>query len=324
LQKLIKQRNIQSKMLLSLSFGFSVGILPFAIYRAYNHDWKIAILDIFVVIGMGLIFIYIYKTDNVKNASLVIIIVALIGNVVSFYIKGIAQINWIYPGMLMVYFVVSPKKGLLLNFILLALFLPKLIMSLEIIDLATTLMTIMITNIIAYAFASGLRQQEDKLKKMASEDYLTGAGNRRALSLKVEELQKTLRNHDKTATLILIDLDYFKKINDTYGHIQGDEVLIKMVELLGSHFKESNCIFRYGGEEFLVICSNVNIHQAYKKAQEFRQVYKNNIIIDDQEQTISIGVAEYSKEESNEEWIHRVDLALYQAKNEGRDRVIQV
>lgn len=310
-------------MLLALSFGTAIGIIPFTIFRAIQQDWYVAILDLIVVVGMSTIFVYVYKTDKVKDASLVLILVALVGNVISFYLKGIGQANWIYPAMLAAYYIMSPKKGLVVNFVMLSFYVPKLITSLEFINLATFLVTIIITNVIAYVFASGLRSQAIILERHASEDYLTETGNRRALSQKLEELNITLKNHDKTATIILLDLDYFKKVNDTYGHIRGDEVLIMLSDLLKCHYRDIGQIYRYGGEEFIVLCPDINLEDSFKNAQNFRNIVKNNIIIDGKQQTISLGVAEYVKEENNDEWIHRVDLALYQAKNQGRDMVIK-
>ena len=311
-------------MLLVLSIGTAIGILPFTIYRFIQLDWNVAILDLFVVIGMSIIFVYVYKTNNVKTASLVLILVALCGNVLSFYMKGISQVNWIYPAMLSAYYIMSPKKGLLVNFIMLSFYIPKLVQSLEVVNVSTILVTIVITNIIAYVFASGLRKQERMLTILASEDYLTGTGNRRALSEELEELNKLLKNHDKTASIVLLDLDHFKKVNDRHGHIKGDEVLIRVAEILKDFFQNKEKIFRYGGEEFLILCPDTTVDKAFKQAQKLRKIIKENIVIDGIEQTISLGVAEYIKEESNDEWIHRVDLALYQAKNDGRDIVIQI
>jgi diguanylate cyclase (GGDEF)-like protein len=311
-------------MLLVLAIGTCLGILPFAIFRSMAHDWNIAILDFFIFAGMGSIFIFVYRTDNVKAASLILISLALIGNVVSFYLKGISQITWIYPAMLSAYYVMSPKKGMLVNFIMLTFYIPKLISILEVINVATILVTILITNIIAYVFASGLRKQETELKKLATVDYLTTTGNRRALDERLLKLHKKLKNHDRTASLILLDLDHFKKINDSKGHIFGDDILVKISKLLLDFFNRKKQVYRFGGEEFLVICINKNINETYEMAEEFREMVKNKIGVDNRKVTVSLGVTEYIKEESSEDWIHRVDLALYQAKNQGRDRVVKM
>jgi len=319
----IKNRSAQSKILLVLSLGTAIGILPFTIFRLLQHDWYVAILDMVVLTGMSAIFVYVYITDNIKNASLVLILVALVGNVVSFYLKGISQVTWIYPAMLSAYYIMSPKKGMYVNLIMLTFYIPKLITTLEVINVATILSTIIITNIIAFVFASELRKQAVVLKDLASVDYLTGTGNRRALDEKLEQLHKTLKNHDKTASLVLLDLDHFKKVNDSYGHIMGDEVLIKLSKLLIKYYDDYGVVFRYGGEEFLIVCPDKNKNDVSTMADELRKIIKKEIIVNNNGQTISIGVAEYVKEENIDNWIHRVDLALYQAKNEGRNRLVK-
>ena len=318
-----EHRSAQSKMLLALSLGTSIGLFPFTVFRFLQHDWGVAFLDLAVVVGMASIFIYVYITNDVKKAGLVLILVALFGNVISFYIKGIGQISWIYPAMLSAYYIMSPKRGLMVNFFMFTLYLPKLITLTDTVNFATIIVTIVITNVIAYIFAQGLRTQALALEQLASEDYLTSTGNRRALQAKLEELHGVLKNHDRTATLLLLDLDHFKKVNDTYGHIKGDSILKQLSGLLYDYFNQKEHIFRFGGEEFLVVSPDKDLLQTYQEAQGFRRMVKDKIAIEGNELTISIGVAEYVKEESIDEWIHRVDLALYQAKNEGRDRVIR-
>lgn len=310
-------------MIMALSMGLAIGVFPFGIYRVFQQDWGVALLDFSLIVGMSIIFIYVYKTNDVKYASVILILTALIVNVISFYLKGIGQVYWVFPVVLSSYYVMAAKKALVINFVMLLFFMPKLILSLEVINFSTIIVTIVITNIIAYVFASGLRQQELLLTQLASEDYLTGAGNRRALDEELAAMNKTLNNHDKTATIVLLDLDYFKKVNDKFGHIKGDRVLIQLVGLLKTFYIQNEKIFRYGGEEFLIVCPDISLTTASTQADEFRKLVKSSIIIEGHELTISLGVAEYIKKESNAVWIHRVDMALYRAKNEGRDRVVE-
>ncbi|HPI95463.1 MAG TPA: GGDEF domain-containing protein [Gammaproteobacteria bacterium] len=317
------QRSPQSKMLLTLSMGTAIGILPFAIYRMIHNDWSVAILDIIVSFFMLGIYSYVYQTDKVKNAGVVLVISALLANVISFHLKGISQVYWVYPAMMFAYFITQPLRAVLINSIMLLFYIPKLVVTHESVSTATVIITIIVTNIFAYLFASGLRKQEKKLIKLASEDYLTGAGNRRSLSNHLENLHAVLKNHDKTASIMLIDLDHFKNVNDMYGHIKGDDVLVTISNNLRTFCNECSKLFRFGGEEFLLVCQNVDIDFAFDKAEELREYIKRQNIVEGIELTISIGVAEYIKEESISDWIHRVDLALYQAKNEGRDRVIK-
>ncbi len=317
------KRTAHEKMLLALSFGTVIWILPFTLYRFYRNEWLIAVVDLVVAVSMAFIFIFVYKTSKVKIVSIALILIAIVGNIISFYIKGVSQIYWVYPAMLVAYYLIDPNKGVILNSFLLLFYLPKLYTSIDSITFSTILITVIITNIIAYVFASSLRKQEAILLKFASEDYLTSTGNRRALDESIQKLHAQLKNHDLTASLVLLDIDNFKNINDQFGHIVGDQVLVNLSTLLKDHCHQNTEIFRYGGEEFLVLCKHFTLKDTYKMAEQYRRLVKNKIQVKNNSISISIGVAEYIKEESIKDWIHRVDLALYQAKNQGKDRTIK-
>ena len=314
----LKNRSAHEKMLLALSLGTSLWILPFIIFRILEQDWVVAILDIIIALGMLTIFFYVYQTRRVKVVSVVLILIALIGNIISFYIKGVGQIYW-----LVAYYLIEPRKGILINFVLLLFYLPKLYTIIDLITFTTIMLTVLITNMIAFVFASNLRKQEAILLRLASEDYLTSTGNRRALDHHMQELYKKLKNHDLTASIVLLDIDNFKYINDKFGHIVGDQVLVNLSQLLRENCRKETQIFRFGGEEFLLICHDSDIDKTFDRAENYRKLVKNTIKAKDKRITISLGVAEYLKEETIKEWIHRVDLALYQAKNQGKNRTIK-
>ncbi len=320
-----QQKNTQTKLMLVLSAVCGLGILPFVFYRATQNDWFMVSLDLFIVVGMSMVFIYVYKTHNTKYPSFGFVIIALVGSAISFYLNGGNVINWIYPAMLSTFFVVKPKLALLINTIDLLIYVPKMISIFAVSDNAIILISVTISNIIAFSFAQGLRSQEKELKKLAVEDCLTLTGNRRALDIELDKVHGLLKNPAKTASLIILDIDYFKIINDSYGHIKGDEVLVALSQLLKEFFKENNySLFRYGGEEFVVVCFGMKETNVYKLANVFRELVRENIHVSDNTITISLGVAEYIKGESVEDWMQRVDKALYAAKNQGRDKVMQL
>ena len=322
MNKLNSSRSTQAKLLLVLSIVCGIGISPFIMFRAMQDDWAMVVLDIAIVIGMAVVFFYVYKTNRTKYPSIFFLTIAQVGAIISFYINGGHMVNWVYPSMLTTFFVVKPRIALTINFAILLIYLPKFISFFNTVDIVVIIISVSILNIIAFRFSEGLRVQEEGLKKIASEDYLTETGNRRALNLKLDKVYDKLKSEALTASLIILDLDHFKKINDIYGHLVGDDVLVNLSRLMKQYFKTSkdNRIYRYGGEEFLIICENTNSQEAHKLAEGLRKLVKNSTLIEQSKITISLGVAEYIKGESISDWIHRVDLALYKAKNEGRDR----
>lgn len=166
-------------------------------------------------------------------------------------------------------------------------------------------------------------------------DRLTGLYNRHALEVNIERLWPLL-NHtappptvppstrrkpvDHSYWLAMVDIDHFKRINDTYGHIVGDEVLLLTSRLIANCFRMSDPMYRYGGEEFLVITSATDALAAHNAFERVRQTIEKHIFPQVGRLTISIGYALINTHYSAQEIIARADRSLYQAKHQGRNR----
>ncbi len=158
-------------------------------------------------------------------------------------------------------------------------------------------------------------------------DVLTGIPNRRQMD---EQLEEAIYNATQVtcepACLALADLDHFKRINDTYGHGVGDEVLKSLSQLLITSMRDTDRIYRYGGEEFLIFLNHVDLDQTNSILDRLREkISRYPLNVDGLPAplniTVSIGIAEVAKNESLRNLIRRADDALYQAKNRGRNRV---
>ncbi len=114
--------------------------------------------------------------------------------------------------------------------------------------------------------------------------------------------------------MILRDLDNFKDINDNYGHAAGDNILIKVCELIAQHTRLVDSLYRYGGDEFIITPLNMSAKTARALAEKIRHVIEKYEFIQNIKLTLSIGVAEYREHDSLESWISRADAALYKAK----------
>lgn len=163
-----------------------------------------------------------------------------------------------------------------------------------------------------------------RLYREATRDALTGLVNRRVLSTKLEE---EVAGNDTPLVLLLFDLDLFKRINDTYGHHTGDNVLKSFADILREHSKDNYLMGRYGGEEFLAILPETDISKALETAEAIRNAchgYTIHSIDEGQEVkfTTSIGLATRRPGETAQELLNRVDQGLYKAKSAGRDMVV--
>ena len=160
-----------------------------------------------------------------------------------------------------------------------------------------------------------------ELKHMVGTDLLTGLWSRRrledALASEVERHQR----YGQPLSLMFMDIDFFKQVNDTYGHSVGDQVLVTLAHQIQQTQRAADAIARWGGEEFVVVCPNTNLETAAALAQRMRERIAQTEIPPVGFVTLSVGVAEYQSPETWQSWLQRADAALYQAKGRGRDQV---
>ena len=162
----------------------------------------------------------------------------------------------------------------------------------------------------------------NSLEEKASRDVLTNLFNRGkfddVLSKEIELSKTTLA----PLSIIFLDIDHFKVVNDTHGHDAGDYVLIELAKILGSNVRKSDFVARWGGEEFVIALQSTNIEEASLLAEKLRISTQHYNFLSGGKQTISLGVTQYKNAEPQANFIKRVDDALYEAKETGRNRVV--
>ena len=171
-----------------------------------------------------------------------------------------------------------------------------------------------------------LDKQSKKLLRKSITDPLTGAYNRTGASQYIKAAQDELKSKDLGFSMIFLDIDHFKSINDTYGHDAGDKVLIELSALMQKNIRASDSFIRWGGEEFVIICRYTQINEAKRVAEKLRELISTSIHIGERVITSSFGVVEINEtsETAMNEAFKAVDIALYQAKSTGRNKVVIV
>lgn len=160
-----------------------------------------------------------------------------------------------------------------------------------------------------------------ELDHLASTDKLTGVWNRRRLEETVRNEMDRLKRYDHPLCLMVLDIDFFKTVNDRYGHGVGDQVLIELAAQVQPSLRASDSLTRWGGEEFIVLCPNTTLSTAALFAERLRKKIAGANFPGVESITVSIGVAECISGETWEQWFHRADEALYRAKSGGRNQV---
>lgn len=159
------------------------------------------------------------------------------------------------------------------------------------------------------------------LEHAATTDYLTGISNRLQFTKELEEAIAHAKTSDEALSMILLDLDHFKAVNDTYGHDAGDRALVHVTQHIEESLRPSDVLARWGGEEFIVLLPQTSAHGASEVARRLLAEIKSSPIEGVGAVSFSAGVAQWQANESTHEWIKRADLALYEAKAQGRARV---
>ncbi|AFA48410.1 sensor domain-containing diguanylate cyclase [Acetobacterium woodii] len=167
-----------------------------------------------------------------------------------------------------------------------------------------------------------LEEANEEARRLAEQDYLTKTNNRmKAHEFIKNEIERSKR-YELEFSIIMLDMDFFKKVNDTYGHNIGDEILIYLVKLLKLEIRKIDMLSRWGGEEFLIVMPLTDKEGARITAERIRAVVELSLFPNAIKQTCSFGVASYQKGESIEMLIDRADKALYEAKLKGRNCVV--
>jgi len=213
------KRSTEEYILLALCLAGTIGIFPFAIYRYINSQWLLSSIDAVLVLGVVVIGVYVWKSRKIRSASIVLTLFYMIGMVAVIYVEGPALIYWTYPTMTAAYFLLRPKEAAIVNLFALVILIPVLGAELETIVLSSFLVTIFLNNIFAFIFANRMQMQHEELTRQATRDSLTGIGNRRLFDEKVRECVALRQRKQQKTTLIILDIDHFKKINDTFGHV---------------------------------------------------------------------------------------------------------
>jgi len=312
-------RSVETYLPLILSAAGALGVLPFAIKRLMQQEWTAATIDTIIVTGFIALGTYVYRTRRVRAASLAIALLCMSGVVSTVYVNGPVQIYWIFPALMAVFYLIQPHEAAIAAVVTVAALLPAVLPASDAHETATILITIIVTSAFAFAFSLITSRQREQLLVLATKDPLTGAGNRRALDAKLSDVVNAHRRSGTAASLVLIDLDHFKKVNDVHGHAVGDQILKRVTKIIDLRIRVTDSLYRIGGEEFVVVLEGADLNRAAHLAEQLRTLVYANELVPDRAVTISLGVAELRQGENGNDWLHRADEALYRAKDAGRN-----
>jgi len=312
------QRKRRELILVLLSAFAAMSILPFFIMRLLAGEFWVAIFDGTLFLVLVFNGVYVFKTGKTRAARIFFALIVVFGLIIGFYLRGVEEIPWSYPGLVLIFFAVRPNHAAILTTITIIWLGAILAPQMTLYEISVYMVTLTFTCLFVYVFANISRQQRLALTSLARKDPLTNLLNRRVFDEELNSIVGRVRKGQENC-LIIFDIDYFKKINDQHGHSVGDKILIAIGQLIQRRIRKSDSLYRIGGEEFAILLPCSITSCALIVAKDVRELVENADWANGCKVTVSLGVAEYQSDESRDQWFKRCDDALYVAKNNGRN-----
>jgi|GEM_PF-1486909 len=301
---------------------FCCFLLPFTLYWFVKQQYLLAASELLMLVFfcVNLRHMVINKRELCPR-SMVLICLGCQLLALTYYAGSSASL-WAYPLLATYYFILPIKTA---NYTALAIMLPMgviLSISTESVFVIRYLSSITAALLITNLMVIMNNKLQQALTKQSITDPLTHCYNRRHMDTTLDQAIQLYRRSNHPASLLLIDIDYFKRINDEYGHLVGDDILREVVQVMTTSKRVSDMLFRYGGEEFVMLIPETNCQSAQFIAEKNR-ILLSAIKLPDQQRsiTVSIGICEVSPNMDAVAWVQCADRALYQAKENGRNRV---
>lgn len=296
-----------------------IGISPFAVYRFLDGQIVAGIVDAAILAGVLLTVGYAYRTRRIRRAGLLLSIFVCSGAVVVAMMQGDGGLFWVYPAVMATFFMTGPRAavGLSILTVMVLLWHHSIFDSFE--QMASFVATYLTVSACAYVFAQRSGSQQQALEGLALLDSLTGIKNRRAMDVALQHAAARAENANTSYTVVMLDLDHFKRINDIHGHDTGDKVLIQCAQVLGDSIRDMDQLYRYGGEEFVILLHGATPNRIDGVLAHLRSRVATHVSSPSGPVTVSLGAAVLHPGEDWRQWFKRADGALYRAKNAGRN-----
>lgn len=250
------------------------------------------------------------------------VLLATLSSAYSTVINGHAGLYWAYPTAAAVFFLLPMRTATVCNILFVVAMSTISFHRFPEADFWRITFSLGLTCVFVMVFAWLVGRLKQELIHLATTDPLTGCLNRSQLSEILNGQIQMRERYERVSSIVLLDLDHFKTINDRWGHLTGDRVLTEITERIRSRLRESDQLFRIGGEEFMLVLPETRQRDAENLAQQLLTNIAAAPFVDDISITASAGVTEVVKGDTWSVWLNRADQALYHAKDHGRNRMV--
>ena len=298
-------------------------LFPFTLFALINHLYAYFVGGTYLV---SLLVATAYLVANSRDHEPLTLYALVPGSILliafALRVDGISASIGCFPLLLACYCMLSRQKADIASIMILSISAPMMWLTLKPSESLVLTTALAVVILFASMLMRQIESQQDILKYQIDRDPMTGLLNRTSLNRQLAQSVDAFRSAAVPATLLAIDLDHFKRVNDMFGHDTGDMVLCKVAHLLKGNVKDGCAVFRLGGEEFLIILANKNAGEAREHAESIRASISDAAILQDYSITVSIGLASLRGADNIDTWRRRSDNLLYVAKINGRDQVV--
>ncbi len=327
---MLKLRKLQLEELLPILLAMAgvVGITPFVVIRLLTGDYALAAVDAVIVVMECVIIWAIYGRGAIRGGSIAMSILCALGAVAVVHLKGGISVFWLFPLVVAIFFLLKPIESVIGTLLTTIAISPVIFSDFTPLESTVVFASIIVTCIVSAAFSALTAAQRRRLTELTLRDPLTGAENRRAMDEAMQAIIAVAATQQTPFSLIMLDIDYFKRINDEHGHAVGDRVLSAVSDQIRATIRADDRLYRVGGEEFVVISKGAGVELARRLGETLREsvsqlcIPQKNGRGESLSVTVSLGVAELLPDEDPDHWYKRADDALYEAKRSGRNRTL--
>ncbi|MBW7471570.1 GGDEF domain-containing protein [Marinobacter sp. M216] len=310
------------QLVFHLHFWAFVAVAPLILVQ-WNQDHQLlsGLLILFCANALLVIaFLHYRNTYFLKGRMFPLL--AVVCAAYSTSINGHAGLYWAYPAATALFFLLPLREATVSNVVFVTVMAVVSFLKFPEADFWRITFSLGLTCVFAMVFAWLVGKLQQELTRLATTDPLTGCLNRSQLADILNHQIQMRERYERVSSLILFDLDYFKVINDQWGHLAGDRVLKEMAMRIRKRLRESDQLFRIGGEEFMIVLPETRQKDADTLAHQLLTGIGSTPFLDDIKITASASVAEVCQGETWSVWLNRADQALYEAKSRGRNQVV--
>ena len=307
-----------------LHFWALIAVAPLVLVQWNQGNALLAFLLVIFCLNAALVMALLHWRDVYFCRGWVFVALAMICSTYSTAINGHAGLYWAYPAIAAVFFLLSLREACISAVVFIGVMAVVAFNTFPEADFWRILFSLGLTSVFVVVFAWLVRRQQEELTRIATTDPLTGCLNRSQLADILNSQIQMRERYERVSSLILMDLDNFKAINDRWGHVAGDEVLQEVVSRIKRRLRDSDQLFRIGGEEFMIVLPETRQKDAETLTQQLLTTFSSGPFRGIIPATASAGVTEVMKGETWSTWLNRADQALYAAKVQGRNRLVSI